>query len=208
MNPYSEDYFLRGTETGLSLYENYRWLPDLTIPMVETMISHLGITKSDQVLDFGCARGYTVKAFRQLGYTAFGIDASCWAIENADEEIRDYVKHGYAPRKDYHWIIAKDVLEHIESPLLENTISALLARAKKGLFIIVPLAKESGKPYVVPEYEKDVTHVQRLTGKEWRRLFQCKEFYTRMDYLVPGIKDRYADYAMGNAFITVWRVGA
>ena len=52
---YDADYFLRGKETGKSLYENYRWLPDLTTPMVCSIISHLGIRSGDTILDFGCA---------------------------------------------------------------------------------------------------------------------------------------------------------
>ena len=67
---YDADYFLRGKQTGRSLYENYRWLPDLTIPMVAAMIRHLGIKPDDKILDFGCARGYVVKAFREMGYRA------------------------------------------------------------------------------------------------------------------------------------------
>ena len=35
---YDEDYFLRGKQTGKSLYEDYRWLPELTRPMVATGI--------------------------------------------------------------------------------------------------------------------------------------------------------------------------
>ncbi len=73
---YDADYFLRGKATGKSLYEDYRWMPGLTIPMVRSMISHLGIANADMVLDFGCARGYVVRAFRELGYLAYGYDTS------------------------------------------------------------------------------------------------------------------------------------
>ena len=30
MNDYTEDYYLRGKELGISNYENYRWIPELT----------------------------------------------------------------------------------------------------------------------------------------------------------------------------------
>src|SRR5436305_1382867 len=84
---YDEDYFLRGKESGKSLYSDYRWLPELTIPMVCAMIRHLGIGPDDTVLDFGCARGYVVKAFQELGYIAYGYDTSEWAVQNADPAV-------------------------------------------------------------------------------------------------------------------------
>src|SRR5579862_3672374 len=88
---YDESYFLRGKESGKSLYENYRWMPDLTIPMVQRIIEHCGIRRGDSILDFGCARGYVVRAFRELGYNAYGYDISRWAIENADLAAYPYL---------------------------------------------------------------------------------------------------------------------
>ena len=88
---FDEDYFLRGRQTGKSLYVDYRWLPELTVPMVSAIVSHLGIEPDHTILDYGCARGYVVKAFRQLGYKAFGVDISEWAIRNADEETKPYL---------------------------------------------------------------------------------------------------------------------
>ena len=48
---YDEDYFLHGKQTGKSLYEDYRWIPEATIPMVQVIINYLGIQKTDSILD-------------------------------------------------------------------------------------------------------------------------------------------------------------
>ena len=40
---YSEDYYERGIELGISGYSNYRWIPELTIPMCYEMINILNI---------------------------------------------------------------------------------------------------------------------------------------------------------------------
>ena len=42
-NIYNGDYFERGAETGVSLYSNYRWLPELTIPMCHHIIQFLNL---------------------------------------------------------------------------------------------------------------------------------------------------------------------
>ena len=202
---YDADYFLHGRETGKSLYENYRWLPDLTIPMARSIIAHLGIEKNQRILDFGCARGYTVKAFNQLGYDAWGIDISEWAIANCDNDVVDSVICGDAKKikpNFFNWIIAKDVLEHIHAA--GDTIDHLLSFASVGMFAVVPLA-ENGY-YVVQEYEKDVTHVHRMSLMQWTGLFIRHGWEVTASYRVPGVKDNYSTWERGNGFITCHRL--
>lgn len=209
---YDADYFLHGKETGKSLYENYRWMPELTIPMVEAITQHLGmrhllVRSRCRILDFGCARGYIVKALRQLRYEAYGVDISPWAIANADEEVREYVGldvgHWKLEHKSYNWVIAKDVLEHI--PQVADTINNLMDAASVGVFAVVPLGYgEDG--YIVPEYDLDVTHIHRMTLQTWAGLFMRPGWSVDARYRVPGVKDNYAQYPTGNGFITARRI--
>ncbi len=83
---FDRDYFERGIASGKSLYENYRWIPELTIPMAMTYIDTLGLKKEDRILDFGCAKGYVVKALRMLHRKAWGCDVSDYAIESSDQD--------------------------------------------------------------------------------------------------------------------------
>lgn len=69
---YDREYFEYGVETGKSNYQNYRWIPELTIPMAMTIIDLLGIKPNESVLDYGCAKGYLVKALRMLHRNAWG----------------------------------------------------------------------------------------------------------------------------------------
>lgn len=201
---YDADYYLRGKQTGQSLYENYRWMPELTMPMAWTMIQHLGVEKYHTILDFGAARGYTVKALRSYGYEAYGIDISEWAVANCDPDVVRYMTcTGEIPEVD--WIIAKDVLEHVHCAA--DVIQEMLEKARKGIFVVVPLSFSDGTPYVVPEYELDVTHIHRLTLGSWARMFMCPGVEVTASYRVPGIKDNYSRYWAGNGFITCRRLG-
>lgn len=203
MDPYDADYFLRGKQTGKSLYENYRWLPDLTIPMVQAIVKHCGIEKNASVLDFGCARGYTVKAFRVLEYAAWGCDISEWALANADPLVKDYL-YKTVPSIRHTWVIAKDVLEHVQ--LAADAIDQLMFNAIEGVFAVVPLSETDFDSYVVPEYELDVTHVHRLTLASWVQMFIRPGWDVTASYRVRGVKDNYAQYTKGNGFITARRV--
>lgn len=205
---YDADYFLRGRQTGKSLYEDYRWLPGLTIPMVNSIINHTGIAKSDTILDFGCARGYVVRAFREMEYNAYGYDTSKWAIENADESVRDYLMDSdhICFSHNYDWIVAKDVLEHVDYIAL--VVNDLLKVARKGVFVVVPLSEWDGTEYVITEYEKDVTHVQRLSLMTWLAMFVRPGWSVTASYRVPGVKDNWhkPEWERGNGFITARRI--
>lgn len=77
---FNEDYFERGVETGVSAYKNYRWLPHYSLPAANSIKKIYGEVT---FLDFGCAKGYLVKALRLLGLDAYGYDVSKYAVENA-----------------------------------------------------------------------------------------------------------------------------
>jgi len=208
---YDEAYFEYGIETGVSLYQNYRWMPELTIPMVMTMIDFLGIHRYQTVLDFGCAKGFVVKAFRLLGRSAFGVDSSEYAISRVDPDVQRYclLKKGptYANRKlgfprSFDYCIAKDVFEHlIESELSDE----LYVVPSDRLFAVIPLGEE-GK-YRAPANDLDVTH--RICEPEswWVEFFMKKGWnVTDLRLCIPGIKDHYYDsYPTSHGFFTLER---
>lgn len=203
---YDESYFLRGQELGISGYTNYRWLAHLTRPMVASMVQHLGIEPSDSILDFGCARGYVVRAFREMGYAAWGYDISQWALKNCDETVREFLVSDtslFVPGT-VDWVIAKDVLEHVSSSELYPTIERLKSTAKKGIFVVVPLAH--GQEYDVPEYEKDITHIHRRPLQWWCGYFHKPGWSVEARYRVKGVKDNYAGFPTGNGFIVARRL--
>ena len=203
--PYDADYFLRGKETGKSLYTAYRWLPDLTIPMVCAMIRHLEIAHDASVLDFGCARGYVVRAFREMGYNAWGYDVSRWAIENADESVREWLicNESALFGRSFDWVIAKDVLEHVKD--LDAAVDLLMDCAVDGVFAVVPLS-HNAMTYDVADYDLDVTHVHRRPLSWWVSHFHRPGWSVEGCYRVRGVKDNYAEYPTGNGFIVARRL--
>lgn len=207
---YDEDYFIRGKQSGKSLYENYRWMPDLTIPMAERIVEHLDVGGSDSILDFGCARGYLVRALCELDYDAFGVDVSEWALRNCDESVKDRVGTEW-PITNPDWVIAKDVLEHIPMKPLVESLSKISRQVVNGVFIVVPLSESVGQSYVVPEYEADVTHINRWPLKEWVGVIHDalgNGWKLESRYRIPGIKDNYAQFKRGNGFITATRTAS
>lgn len=204
-NLYDEEYFENGIVAGKSCYANYRWLPELTIRMAHKIIKHLELKEGNRVLDYGCAKGFLVKALRILDIDAFGCDISNYAIEKVDPEVRHVCKlmeDGTTIPFDHRfdWIITKDVLEHIE----ERDIGIFLEKARgvaDRMFHIIPLADKQGN-LIVPEYELDRTHVLKKDNDWWKRKFESTGWKpVSSTFRVAGIKDNWTGkYERGNGF--------
>jgi len=205
---YDKDYYEDGICAGKSCYVNYRWMPELTIKLAYNLIKHLNLNEHDTLLDYGCAKGYLVKALRILDVDAFGCDSSRYAIKNVDSEVRDFCYN--VENKDdvinqnYDWLVTKDVLEH----MTEDDIDKMLTESKqkiRKMFHVIPLGLD-GK-FIVPEYHDDPSHIQ-IQSKEWW-INKFKEHgwdVVLFTYKVSGIKSNWTEkYEKGNGFFTLRR---
>lgn len=203
-NLFNEDYYERGVETGISGYSNYRWIPELTIPMCARLVEMLKIKDSEKVLDFGCAKGFMVKAFRLLHKQAWGYDISDYARDNCDPLIKGYL-YRRIPNREFDWVIAKDVFEHIPYDKILNVFSKLNKISKK-MFIAVPLGDKNG--FVVPSYNTDVTHCICESLAWWvLKLKESGFVIKKASYNFPYLKENYSKWKQGNGFIVVKRKG-
>jgi SAM-dependent methyltransferase len=208
---YDEDYYERGVVVGKSGYLNYRWMPELTIPMAHYMIINLGISEGRRVLDYGCAKGFLVKALRLLGAEAEGVDVSRYAIENIDAEVRTYCRliDGIDDPNNfvghYDFMIAKDVFEHIS----KADLRIILVRTRRHcdrLFVAVPLAdNDFSNVFIIPEYNKDITHITAKTASWWANLFIEQGWRVhKFSYKFAGMKENWTNaWPKGNAFFVL-----
>jgi len=220
-------YFESGPQSGKSLYQNYSWLPELTIPLAyrfvcefqreasmglqqwkksqlqycgypiyakrkivpipnrwknsftnDVFLEEIANEKSNKntIMDFGCAKGYLVHAFRLLGIEAYGVDISEYAISKAPKEVNNYISliKPYSDNFRYcTYIICKDILEHIPYDKIDEQLSILKSKCEVVLAII-PLGN-NGK-YVIPAYELDKSHYIREPKEWWNERFEKAGF--------------------------------
>jgi SAM-dependent methyltransferase len=198
---YDEEYYERGLSMGKSGYNNYRWLSKMTIEFASNIIKELGLKKGDVVLDYGCAKGFLVKALRRLKIEAYGCDISSYAIENADSEIREYcklIKNNIPFDKKFCWVISKDVFEHLEEYELEGILREI-KKISNNLFVIVPLGENN--KFIIPSYDVDITHKLAKSEHWWYKKFIDSGWKVdRFSYLVKGMKENWRGYKKGNGF--------
>jgi len=210
-NLFDFDYYEIGIQKGKSGYENYRWMPELTMRMAHHIVVDLPIKKNDKVLDFGCAKGYLVKSLRMFGIDAYGVDVSSYAIQSVipdqwetHESCRLIVNWEMPFDKiKFDWIIAKDAIEHLN----EDELSKFLKLAKKygkKIFTAIPLGKRvNGKDkFIIENYEGDITHVIRKPPTWWKKFFEKHGWrVASFKYSMPPIKENWTiPYPKGNGF--------
>jgi len=206
--PFTEDYYLRGKEKGLSNYQNYRWLPDQTLPFARHLQWHLGLKSEDVILDHGASRGYLVKALRMNGLNARGMDISEWAVENCDPSVKDCMSTELVTGSMiYDWVISKDCWEHIPEPVLRDLVPALGKSVRKGIFIVVPLTGYTSGRYIRDEDESDPTHQIRFTLPDWLLFLTdlLPEFNVTGSYCIHGIKPAAEQKRQSCGFFTMTR---
>jgi hypothetical protein len=209
---YDEDYFEHGVQTGKSGYQNYSWLPELTMKMAHHLILELPIDNNSSVLDFGCAKGFLVKALRLLDINAYGVDISSYAIQHVDPSVRELCKLIKSASdssifdRDYEWLVSKDVFEHMSEDELRKLL--FLSRTHVNhIFAAIPLGLDDGSGYIIPEYDRDVTHITKKPLVWWIDLFESSGWVVdKPAFSFRGVKDAWTTtWPKGNAFFTLTR---
>ncbi len=211
---FDKNYYEDGISKGLSCYENYRWIPELTYPMAHKFYNFLKLGKKSNVLEYGCAHGFLVKCLNDYGVNTYGVDISEFAIKNSLADISDKVtiiknnnlinaiKKFKFNKKIFDWIISKDVFEHIPQKELKKILNQM-NKITKNLFVIVPLGDKS--KYRIQQYHLDKTHIIIKNEEWWINLFKKNGFKVeQMLYKVDGIKDKwFKTNKRGNGFFVL-----
>lgn len=203
---YGEDYYIYGRIKGLSNYTNYRWMPERTVPACKKVMQYLGARPGESIVDIGAALGFYVRAFRELGLRAFGVDISEWALTNSDPLIREFMSRKL-PKRAFDWAHLKDLAEHLPVGQLVRLVETLDQRISKGMLFIVPLAVKNGGSYVREEDEWDSTHIIRWTLHEWLCFMEdhAPGFNVNASYDIHGIKPASSLVKRSCGFLTLTR---
>jgi cyclopropane fatty-acyl-phospholipid synthase-like methyltransferase len=208
---YDKNYFEKGVTSKKSCYLNYRWMPELTIPMAYNIIKFLNLKEDQKILDFGCSKGFLVKSLRLLGIDAYGVDISSYAIDNIDSDVKKYCKlisqkKNLIPFKfNLDWVISKDVLEHLTVSQISKFLNLYKKKTDK-MFHVIPLGDK--KKFRIKEYHLDKSHLQMNNEIWWEKLFKKNGWkILSFDYVVKGIKDNWTEHhPKGNGFFIIQKI--
>jgi ubiquinone/menaquinone biosynthesis C-methylase UbiE len=91
-------------------------------PVAEMLIEQYGLTANSKILDVGCGKGFLIHEIKELlpGVEVHGFDISKYAVANAKEEVRPFIKQGKAedkydfPDKHFDLVISLTTLHNLK----------------------------------------------------------------------------------------------
>lgn len=129
----------------------------------------------ESVLDIGCAKGYLVKSFLDLGINAYGVDISAYAINNSLPEVRSRLKlcdieQEKLPFNDdsFDVVIMTEVIEHLKK--IDFAMEEIKRVLKQNgiVYLTTPTPKEA---IMLPNHS-DPTHINVHDADFWREFFK------------------------------------
>jgi ADP-heptose:LPS heptosyltransferase/glycosyltransferase involved in cell wall biosynthesis/SAM-dependent methyltransferase len=162
---YDEDYFERGVKSNWTAGYNWAVFSGLFRETAQWLAAAF---PGASFLDAGCAKGFLVRALREINADASGFDFSPWAIEHADPAARPHLEQ--AAVEDFHFAREFDVTLAFEllAHLTEEQALRFLERARgvtrTALLATIPSAAAPG--------DRDRSHITLRPREWWDALFR------------------------------------
>lgn len=137
-------------------------------PVNEQRVKYILSKQPGKVLDIGCAMGYLVKKLRAAEVDAWGCDVSRYALAQAPDDVRPYLRYASAHRlpyadKEFDFVVSFSTFEHLSYDQLQWAADEVLRVAQRGIIAVCP-----GDD---PHFDEDATHEIKRPLEWWRRLF-------------------------------------
>lgn len=194
---YDADYFENGQESGKGWLQNYRWMPRRSFREAFGIIDYLELDDNSYVLDVGCAKGFIVRALRELEVKADGCDISNYALSFAPKGCWNCNDGGWDRHSNhgYTHVVIKDMLEHLTLDQLDEMLQTI-KKIAPILLVVVPIG-DSGI-YRIPEYHMEISHLIAEDEGWWTTAF-AKNGWNIIKHAphVPGLKDNWQGHADG-----------
>ncbi len=149
--------------------------------------------KPGNVLDVGCAYGFTVRRLNRLDYNIVGLDISSYAISKAPREVKHLLccapawDTGFGA-KSIDLVFSSGMLEHIPKDKLDKTIKELTRIGNRGLIGV------ACKDDPTTEKDEDASHQLILTRAEWQEMFPS-EFKIISDSTKSWFQELHSSFA-------------
>ncbi|MFH1706134.1 MAG: class I SAM-dependent methyltransferase [Patescibacteria group bacterium] len=144
--------------------------------------------KPESVLDVGCAYGFVVKRFQDLGVPATGVEYSPYAVSRAvTQEIIEGDVRDLSRFKDnsFDLVIGTELLEHVPEDDLFKAVNEMRRVAKRFVFLLICTA---GSEHIESRGgQGDPSHITMKTRQWW------ESFFKRLDIKRDLEKEKFAN---------------
>jgi ubiquinone/menaquinone biosynthesis C-methylase UbiE len=178
---YGKDYWDGERQFGYGGYQyDGRWRP-----MAEDMARHYGLQPGDRILDVGCGKGYLLHEFTQVvpGVEVAGLDVSQYAIDNAKEEVKPFLRLGTANElpyddRSFDFVVSMGALHNLKVFDLKDALRDIERVGKSKRYIMFESYRNEREKANLLYWQ--LTCESFYSPQEWEWLFQ--EFGYSGDY--------------------------
>lgn len=175
---FGKEYFDGDRKYG---YGGYSYHPRFWQPVVPTFQEYYKVTPQSKILDVGCGKGFMLYDFMQLipGITVAGVDISEYAIENAKEEVKPFLKVADArdlpfEDKSFDLVISITTVHNLDREGCKRALQEIERVSRKDKFITVDAYRN--------EEEKKRMDKWNLTALTYMHIDEWKKFFDEVGY--------------------------
>ena len=171
---FGRDYFDGERQYG---YGGYRYMEGRWLPLALDLASHYGLKTGDRVLDVGCAKGFLLHEFTRAvpGIEVAGLDISSYAIENAKEEVKPFLRVGNAvalpyPDKSFDLVVSINTLHNLRIYDLAKALREMERVSLSHKYLVVDGYRTEEEKANLMYWQ--ITCESFFTPQEWEWVFQ------------------------------------
>lgn len=175
---FGKDFFDGERKFG---YGGFNYNPRFWEPVIPIFKEYYKLDQNSKILDIGCAKGFMLYDFQRLipGITIQGVDISEYAIENAKEEIKEYLQVADArqlPFEDnsFDLVISITTLHNLNRDDMKLALKEIMRVSKKDAFITLDAYRN--------DHEKKAMEAWNLTALTMMHTDEWKNFFEQVDY--------------------------
>jgi hypothetical protein len=169
---FDHDYFETGRKSNWD--QGYSWQLFNALFRDTAVFLTDSFPEARSYFDAGCAKGYLIRALREKGMDAWGIDGSPYAIAQADQTARPFLEEArvedFLPARNFDVALAFSILES----LTENQVHAFLTRMRKvteqALFAVIASLEDAERGEHVGG-DRDLSHITIRPRAWWHEQF-------------------------------------
>lgn len=162
-------------------YGGFNYMSRFWQPVIPTFVKHFNLNENSKVLDVGCAKGFMLFDMKESipNITIEGIDISSYAIENAKEEIKQFLRVGNAKELPYEdnsfdVVISINTIHNLEKNECAKALQEIQRVSKGKSFITVDAYRN--------EEEKEAMYAWNLTAKTIMSVDEWIAFFEEVGY--------------------------
>jgi cyclopropane fatty-acyl-phospholipid synthase-like methyltransferase len=152
-------------------------------PVAERILHKYQLKPTSSILEIGCAKGFLLKEFIDMGIKVCGIDFSHYAVGNAHPAICNYVFQGDCSESSslpihekFDLVIAKEVLPHLDINQIRRTLSNCKVWAQDPTNVLLQIQVVQNHYQASKVKQFDPTHKTLMDTHGWLTLLQQCEF--------------------------------